>query len=346
MIIGFYFHRKNPLSFLGVAIGKFVEFNVKSSIDNYFNKGTVSKEEESVCNQSIHKPESRASCSTISDTVESDSSKSCDKKLQSNPKSSAVILNQLPSLSNNINCKKTDNCLNNNVKSIKTMFAEMKSTNKSYDDSTATIQNVDIKNESKKSSINSFFSNKLKIMSPVKNQVNDKVSDLSSRASPVSFFSKKLEIISPSKNILNDNVLPATRAQDGFFSRKLEIVSPSKPETSNDSPLLAVIQPPIMEETDGDVPSKLLCERCEKMIDIDLYDEHYDHHIAVELSKSWNSDGIVKPLVKSELHQNGLSKKKKNESGQKRKHNSNTSNSDSKKQCSSISSYFKPVLNP
>lgn len=346
MIKVFYFYRKNPLSFLGVAIGKFIEVNGKSSIDNYFNKETVSKE-EGVCNQS-NIPESRASCSTISDTVESDNSISCDKKLQSNPKSSALISNQLPSSSINSSSKKTDNS-SNNVKSIKTMFAEMKSSSKSCDDSIVTAQNVDIKNENKKTSINSFFSNKLKSMSPIKIQVDDKVStatDLSYRASPVSFFSKKLEIISPSKNILNNNVQPATRVRDSFFSRKLEIVSPSKPETNSVSPPLVVIQPSIMEETDGDVPSKLLCERCEKMIDIDLYDEHYDHHVAIELSKSWNSDSIVKPLVKSELHRSGPSKKKNNDTGQKRKHNANTSSSNSKKQCSSISSYFKPVLNP
>lgn len=342
VLIVFYFYRKNPLSFLGVAIGKFVEVNVKSSIDNYFNKGTVLKEEDSVCNQS-NIPESIATCSTTSDTAESDGGLSCDKKLQTNPKISTLISNQISS-SNHINNKKTDNCTNN-IKSIKTMFAEMKSSNESYDSSTVQVQNVNIK---KKTTINSFFSNKLKIISPVKNQVDDKITtttDSSSRASPVSFFSKKLEIISPSKNVLNDNVQSKTRAQDSFFSRKLEIISPSKTETTNDLTPVTIIQPPLIEETDENVPSKLLCERCEKMIDIDLYDEHYDHHVAVELSKSWNSDGIAKPLVKSGLH-NESPKKKKNECTRKRKNNSNTSSSNSKKQCSSISSYFKPVLNP
>lgn len=360
----FYFYRKNSLSFLGVAIGKFVEINVKSSIDSYFNKGTTLTK-EGVNNQSS-RPENIISCSTINDTAGSDCITSCSKNLQSDLKNSALLPNKLPSLLHHINSKKTDDGASNS-KNIKTMFSEMKSTNESYNNSTTSVQNVVTKKENeKKITMNSFFSKKLKIISPVKNQDDDKQTmkmNLSSPVSPVSFSSKKLEIISPLKNESNDTIEVVTQQSDSFFQKKLEIVSPSKRETiddshqasiiqlpiieeNNDSQHVSIIQLPIIEENNEDIPSKLLCERCKQMIDIDQYDEHFDHHVALELSTSLNSVNMIKSPIKNKIHLNGSSKKKKNESGNKRKHKSNNSSSNSKKQCTVISSYFKPVLDP
>jgi len=81
------------------------------------------------------------------------------------------------------------------------------------------------------------------------------------------------------------------------------------------------------------------------MIEIDEYDEHIDHHVALELSESLN---VTNPrqTLNNKIINNELTKKKKNESGKKRKHNSKASSSNSKKPCTSISAYFKPLLNP
>lgn len=70
-----------------------------------------------------------------------------------------------------------------------------------------------------------------------------------------------------------------------------------------------------------------------------------DHHVALELNESLNNTNSIQPL-KNKIIKNELVKKKKNESCKKRKHNSKASNSNLKKPCTSISSYFKPLLSP
>lgn len=280
----------------------------------------------------MSKPEDEPSCSKTNDTVRETP---CNEN-KLNSKNSSFISNPLlPSL---LHSTKTTSA--NDVKNIKTMFAQMKNSSNSI----VINQNVNSKKEEEikkhnKLNINSFFSKKLEIISPVKNQVNNKLTTVvqSSSVNSVSFFSKKLEIISPSKNIQND-VVERIQPLDSFFTKKL-----SKHQTNNDP--ASIIEPPIIENNVGDTPTMLLCERCNKMIDIEQYDEHIDHHIAIELSKSINATDIVRP-INNKINKSGPAKKKDNECGQKRKHNSKASGSISKKPCMSISSYFKPVLNP
>ncbi|CAH1732942.1 unnamed protein product [Aphis gossypii] len=396
-------HWKNPISFLGVAIGRFVEINAKSSIDNYFNKG-AGKEEKDI---NISLPETSTTCSKINNEKDSFT---LPNELQFNSKTSALLSNQLPSSSED---KKKETGVNH-VKNLKTMFAQMKSSCSSLTHCSSTLQNVNSKKEIRqqyKHDINSFFTKKLEIISPIKNQVNrnvttiiDKFSSPSSVGfelespdvispskkilndnlnkpdqSTDSFFTKKLEIISPVKNqvngnlttvvdkfslpssvgfelespgvispskkILNDNPNRSDQSTDSFFSKKLEMVSPSKYQKSDELESVPIVQFSSTEDTINCAPTTLLCERCDKMIEIDEYDEHIDHHVALELSESLN---VINPrqTLNNKIINNELTKKKKNESGKKRKHNSKASSSNSKKPCTSISTYFKPLLNP
>lgn len=298
-----FFFRKNPISFLGISIGKFVEINVKSSIDNYFNKEYV-KEKKDVTIQ-LSKLEDETSCSKTNDTIRDTPYN--ENKL--NSKNSSLLSNQLlPSLSNT----KKNKTSFSDAKNIKTMFDQMKNTTNSI----VINQNVNSKKEEEIKKQNKLNMN--------------------------SFFSKKLEIISPSKNIQNDIVERIIQPSDSLVTRKLEIVSPSKHQTNNDS--VSTIELPIIENNIESTPTMLLCEQCNKMIDIEQYDEHIDHHIAMELSKSINATDIIRP-INNKINKSGLTKKK-DKCGQKRKHISKTSEFVSKKPCMSISSYFKPVLNP
>lgn len=210
-------------------------------------------------------------------------------------------------------------------------------------------QNISSKNKEikkqNKLNMNSFFSKKLEIISPIKKQINDKLVVQSSSVNSANSFSKQLEIISPSKNRENNVVERIAQPSDSFFTRKLEIVSPSKHQTNNDLASVSIIESPNIKNSVEDTPTMLLCEQCNKMIDIEQYDEHIDYHVAMELSKSINTIDIVPP-TNNKTDMCGPSKKKANGCGQKRKHNSKDLGSVSKKSCKSISSYFKPVLNP
>lgn len=294
-----FIYRNHSLSFLGVSIGKFVETNVKSSIDNYFIRG-ITKEEKHNNIQSSN-VENEASCS------------------KNNIQSSSYI-----------NTKKNETV---DVKSIKTMFAEMKNTSNCSVSSIGKNQNLGSKNEKQnKLNLNSFFSRKLEVISPVKNQVNDKLTTVVSPSSAISInsFPKDLELISPSKSIQNYTIESVTQLPNSFFMKKLETISPSKHQAN----LLS-----ITEDDVEDIPTTLLCEQCNKQIAIDNYDEHIDFHVATELSKNINETQIVKPRsnekVKNETTKKNIKKRKLLKS----------SDSNSKKQCTSISSYFKPVLN-
>jgi len=338
-------HRKNPISFLGVAIGRFVEMNAKSSIDNYFNKGAA--KEVKNFNIQLTRPENSTTCSNIN--RESDNSTLFNEQ-QFKSKISLPLSNQPPSPLNHSNGKKNKTCIND-VKNLKTMFVQMKNSDSFFTNSFSTIQSVDPKKEIKlyKLDKNSFFTKKLEIISPVKNQVNEKITtvDQSSSTSAVGFLFESSDVISPSKNILNDNHNITTQPADSFFSRKLEIVSPSKNQKTNDSriELVPIVQSTITEDTIECAPITLLCERCDNMIDIDTYEEHIDHHVAIELSESLNIINPVQPL-NNKILKSKPTKKKKNERGLKRKQNSIASSSNPKKPCTSISSYFKPLLNP
>jgi len=233
----------------------------------------------------------------------------------------------------NVNTKKNETI---GVKNIKTMFAQMKDANNYSLNSIEKNQNLDSTNEKpNKSNLNSFFSRKLEVISPVKNQVNNKLTTvvLSPSVSSIDLPSKNLEINSFSKSIHNDTVESITQSPSSFFVKKLETVSPSKHHIN---------QLPIIEDSVENIPTTLLCERCNKLIDIDHYDEHIDFHVAIELSKSINATQIVQP-TNNEKSKNETTKK--NVCSKKRKH-LKSSNSNSKKSCLSISSYFKPVLNP
>lgn len=237
------------------------------------------------------------------------------------------------------------------VRNIKTMFAQMKNASTSSADSVVTTQQSSTKKEKKnmkQNKMNSFFSKKLEIItSPIKTEVNDKLSTevLSPSENSEEYSSKKLDNTTPTKNVENENVEKISMPLTSFFSRKLEIVSPSK-QTDPDPLPLSITSSIGSEESVEEAPIMLLCERCNKTIDIDQYDEHIDHHVAMELSKSLNTTDITQPLG-STIHKTGSSvKKKKNEFSKKRKNNNNASSSSPKKQCTSISSYFKPVLNP
>eukprot|EP00102_Acyrthosiphon_pisum_P018963 XP_016656173.1 PREDICTED: DNA polymerase eta-like isoform X2 [Acyrthosiphon pisum] len=338
---------KNPISFLGVAIGRFVEMNVKSSIDNYFNKGAA-KEVKNI-NIQLTRPENSTTCSNINS--ESDSSTLFNEQ-QFKSKISIPLSNQPASSLNHFNDKKNKTCIND-VKNLKTIFVQMKNSDSFFTNSSSTFQNVDPKKEIKQYKLdkNSFFTKKLEIISPVKNQVNEKMATVdlpqSSSTSSVGFLLKSSDVISPSKNILNDNHNITTQPADSFFSRKLEIVSPSKNQKTNVSriELVPIVQSTIIEDTIECAPITLLCERCDNMIDIDTYDEHIDHHVAIELNESLNIVNPVQPLNNRILNSKPV-KKKKNECGVKRKKNSKASSSNPKKPCTSISSYFKPLLNP
>ncbi|XP_060847284.1 DNA polymerase eta-like [Rhopalosiphum padi] len=339
-------HWKNPISFLGVAIGKFVEINAKSSIENYFNKGAA--KEEKVIIIPLPRPENSATCSKIKSESNS-STLFNEQKFSSN--TSALLSNKLPPLLNNTKHKNNETCISD-VKNLKTMFAaQMKNSNSSLTHSSLTLQNVTSKKEIRqqyKHDINSFFTKKLEIISPIKNQVNGKlttVEDKCSSENPVGFSLESPDLISPSKIISNDNHNRPDKSTDSFFSKKLEIVSPSKHQKTDESETVPTIQFSITEDTIDCAPVTLLCEKCDKMIEIDAYDEHIDHHVALELNESLNNTNSIQPL-NNKIIKNELVKKKKNESCKKRKHNSKASNSNLKKPCTSISSYFKPLLSP
>ncbi|XP_025200444.1 DNA polymerase eta-like [Melanaphis sacchari] len=338
-------HWKNPISFLGIAIGKFLEINAKSSIDNYFNKGAVKEEKDN--NIPLPRPEKSTTSSKI--IIESDSSTPINQQ-QFNTKANTLLSNHHPSSLNYSKDKKKETCTND-VKNLKTMFAQMKDSSSSSIQSSSTLQNKSSKKEIRqqyKHDINSFFTKKLEIISPVKNQVNGKITtvvDKCSSASSVGFLSESSDVIYPTKKILKDNHDRPDQSTESFFSKKLEIVSPTKHQKINDSKSVPIVQSSITKDTIDCASFALLCERCNKMIEIDAYDEHIDHHVALELSESLNTINPLQPL-NNKIIKNELSKKKKNESGKKRKHNSKASSSNSKKPCTSISSYFKPLLNP
>ncbi|XP_015373333.1 PREDICTED: DNA polymerase eta-like isoform X2 [Diuraphis noxia] len=335
-------HWKNPISFLGVAIGRFVEINAKSSIDNYFNKGSA-KEVKDI-NIQLTRPEN----STTYSNSNSESDNPTPFEQQLNSKTSAPLSNQSPLPLNHSDNKKNKTCVSD-IQNLKTMFAKIKSSDTSFNNSSSTLQNVNSKKEIKKQyklDMNSFFTKKLEIISPVKNQVNVKLKTVNQSSTENSVLLESSGKISPSKNVLNDNLERTSQPTDSFFSRKLEIVSPTKHHKPDNTKIesLPTVQSSITEDTIECVPKTLLCERCDKMIDIDIYDEHIDHHVAMELNNSLNINP-VQPL-NNKIHESKPTVKKKNERGLKRKHNSKASNSNPKKPCASISSYFKPLLNP
>lgn len=324
-------YRKNSLSYLGVAIGKFKDIKLKSSIDNYFNKG-ISKEEQVTNSQSVSSP----SCSYSNSHI-----KPCDQQQLLDSKNIAIPANQPSKPFDHSNLKKNNNN-NSDVKNLKTMFAQMKDTCHS----TITVNDLDIKEvketiKQNKHSMNSFFSKKLDIISPVKSQVNDKLTT-AVPFTTVSFFSKKLEVISPSKNGQNEQI---TSSLDSFSLKKLEMVPHSKDKNKIYEESMPSIQCPIANDGVEEDLTMLLCERCNKKIDINQYDEHIDFHVATELSDSLNTSEILP--VNDEKHKNEPVKKNINKGGKKRKQSSSsTSISDPKKSCPSISSYFKPILDP
>lgn len=325
------FYRKNALSYLGVAIGKFKEVKVKSSIDNYFNKG-ISKEEHDINSQPVNSP----SCSYSNSHIIP-----CNQQLLLDLKNIATPANQPSKPLNHSNLKK-NNISNSDVKNIKNMFSLMQD----VCHSTITANGLDTKEvkeniKQNKNNLNSFFSKKLEIISPVKNQDNDKPPS-SVPFSSVSFFSKKLEKISPSKSSQNEHI---TSSLNNFSLKKLEMPSCSKDQTKSDVESIPTVQFSIADEGNDEDLTMLLCERCNTKIDINQYDEHIDFHVATELSNSLNASEILRP-INDEKHTNGPIKKINNKSGKKRKQNSSASISNPKKSCSSISSYFKPILDP
>lgn len=314
-----------------MAIGKFVEHKTKSLLENYFNK-EISKNEKMIDIQ-LNKSENKTSCSKISYVTLEDNKNTPfqEKQLKNN----AFFTNQLLPFSNNINIEKNE-VITNNLKNIKTMFAEI---NKSKHNSIETVSNVDItKEKQNKLNASSFFNKKLETLSSAQNSNNDDL--ISAQPTVSSFFSKKLEPIYPLKNFQNNIIEKTIQPSLSFFSKKLEIVSPSKNQTIINS--ASIVELPVVNESFEEPPIALLCERCEKMIDIDEYDEHVDLHVAMDLSKNLND--IVQPAHK-ESSKSCLSKKKTVENGQKRKYNKKNSTKSSKKPCTSISSYFKPILN-
>lgn len=325
-----YFYRKNPLSYLGVAIGKFVEVKTTLSIDNYFSKG-VSKEENNIL---LNKPEIKVS-SSKTDISTATCALHVEQKPTS-PKKSTITTHHSSVKKNEVST--------NSIKNIKTMFAQMTNLTNLVPNCIEKENNLStIMENTKQNNVDSFFSNKLKIISPVKNLENssDEIPSTSE-----SFFSKKLKIISPSKNIQNDNVEKVTQLPDSFFSKKLQM--PSEDQTNSNLSSLSTIQSPVNESNfDENALMKLICERCSQMIDIEEYDEHVDYHFAFELDKNLNTINTTRSTTVDKTCTTKSKKKKKNEHGQKRKYNSKeSSSSNHKKPCMSISSYFKPVFNP
>ncbi|XP_025419360.1 DNA polymerase eta-like isoform X2 [Sipha flava] len=338
---------KTPLSFLGISINKFIKITVKSSINNYFSKGVANNKinlcvqsgilENEKINSEINNTSESDSC-TLLELIHTNDQKSSTKKC------TLISTEQLSSLDNS-NTKKNDTS-KGEMKNIKTMFAQMRNSSNCSINYIAPTENVDNKIENMKKNnnqlnMNSFFSKKLKIISPTKNQLNDQVSAKVLSASTSSLnLSKKLEVISPSKNIPNnDKVKPSNQSPDGFFSKKLEFVSPSKYQNTNHD-LELTIESPIIECCDDSVPTMLFCERCNNMIHINEYEEHIDHHVAMELSKSLNKTDIIQSTSKDKH------KTIKNNDGSKKRKNNSKSFPQQKKPCSDISLFFKPVLNP
>lgn len=312
--------------YLGVAIGKFVEVKATLSIDNYFSKG-VSKEE----NILLNKPEIKAS-SSKTDVSAAICTVHVEQK-STNFKKNTTVAHHSSVKKNEVST--------NSIKNIKTMFAQMKNSINLVPNCIETENNLStITENTMKNNVDSFFSNKLKIISPVKNVANSS-SEIPSTSE--SFFSKKLKIISPSKNIQTDIDKKVTPLPDNFFSKKLQMLSEDQANSNLSS--LSTIQSPVNESNFENGPVKLLCERCNQMIDIEEYDEHIDYHFAFELDKSLNTIDTIRSTTVDKTCTT-KSKKKKNEYGQKRKYNSKESSSNHKKPCKSISSYFKPVIDP
>lgn len=341
------YYRKNPLSFLGISIGKFVKITIKSSINNYFSKGVAKDKkdlniqsgilENEITDSEINNASGSDSC-TLLEPIHTNDQEFSSKN------STLISTEQLSSLHSS-NTKKNDSS-KGDIKSIKTMFAQIRNASNCSKNYNSPTENIVTKIENRKKNnnqfnMNSFFSKKLEIISPTKNQLNEQVSGKVLPASTSSLkFSEKLEVISPSKNISNDDeVKQSNQSPDGFFSKKLEIVSPSKYQNTNhDSE--STIQSHINELDDDSVPTMLLCERCNNMIHINEYDEHIDHHVAIELSESLNETDVIQSTSKEKhkpIKNNETSKKRKNKS---------KSFLQQKKPCSDISLFFKPVLNP
>lgn len=307
----FFLYRKNPIKFLGLSIGKFVKINTKTSINNYFNKKSLNEEKD--FDIQLNKTENGPSGFKTQDVL----------RISNNPK-----FNSKESIT------KEDESLKKHNSNIGSTILQSKAdTNK--------LQQEE-----------SFFSRKMNIISPIKNQMisNTVPTQELPYISPTNLISKNQEIVSSSKSIQNNQEKLKTKPLDGFFSRKLEIISPSKKHTNYDSMIPEpLIQSPNVDKTIDDNPTNILCDKCNKMIDIYQYDIHIDNHFAMELSKSLNAIDSVDTIIKKEPCINIIkvdSKKKTNKTSKKRKHKSNTSDSNPKKSCKSISLYFKPVSNP
>lgn len=320
IIVIFILNRKNPISFLGLSIGKFIKINTKSSINNYFNKKLINEEKH--CNTQLENTKNEKSILETQNLIE---------------KNSCLLFNDEKLISQKSNTKENNNNLVDSITSVPKL-----------------IKSTDMKQKIKKNfNKNSFFSKKLKIISPVKSQVTldskplqQELSSVASNIS-ISFFSKKLEIISPSKNIQHNEVQLNTKPP-------LDNTLLNVPSSSKDQINYGLIPKPIIEcfnidksESIDDYPLNVFCDKCNKMIDIDQYDIHIDNHFAIELSKSLNGIDTANAINSKTLVSVATeSKNKSNVILKKRKQRSKTSISNPKKSCTSISKYFKPVLNP
>lgn len=319
------------MTFIGLAIGKFKELkDEKCLINNYFNKATVT--ETNNLNKTKSAEVNIKSLETSDNFIEKTNTPTIT--LSKNLLNENDTSHQ-PSCSKNIdffrNSASKNTIESNNITQNKLSlnFSKQKLNVKPSEDYAVETNPV------KKLNVSSFFLKKLQSVSPIKEfnkdcpvpkftGVNDKDDKMSSNKTHSENKSK-----TPHNSLEGKN-----SSCIGFFCKKIDTSLQTEQEVKKS--VIQIENSVIEESNPGDDPFKLLCDKCLKKIDINEYDEHIDHHVAVELSKQLNS---IESGNKTSLSVSNLHNSRKRKQGRPK-------SSSVKKPCNnSIPSYFKPSLN-
>ncbi|XP_050540590.1 DNA polymerase eta-like [Daktulosphaira vitifoliae] len=331
---------KNPLTFIGLAVGKFKELkDEKYLINNYFNKATVTD-----TNNSNQTKSAEVNISIL------ETSNNCIKQANTHTvKPLRSILNEhyvthQPSCSKNYFPTCNSSVSNNTIKQsnitqnkLSIEFPKQKLKKEQLEDHKIETDQVN------KLDVSSFFLKKLQSVSPTKVSNND---CLEHKFVDVNNKDNKLTLInttySENEIIVSNKSLDDKQSSDiGFFCKKIDIALQTKEEVKKS--LFQIESSSIIEESNfGEDPLKLICDKCLRKLDIDEYDEHIDHHVAVELSKQLNSIKTVKIIENVSKTSSSVSNL---HNSRKRKLGRPKSLSIKKPCKNSIPSYFKPSLN-
>ncbi|XP_050419950.1 DNA polymerase eta-like [Adelges cooleyi] len=315
---------KNPLTLIGLAIGKFKEMKEgKSLINNYFNKATA-----------VETKQTNDINSTALDCKQPIHSETYVDKINKND---CLVLTQVFEKPKEIyqpsTISKSNDSITNNEKLNSEKSEKINETNNIHQES----QQYKLKSTSQ---LGGFFFKKLESIPPIKPHKTGEFSltEFNKTNHEDNNTYKSDKVTSEDKKELYDSHSIKQPFATGVFLKKLDYVSPSKQVIRDD---LSIEENSVVETAIEDNPFKLSCDRCNKLIDIEEYDEHLDHHIALELSKQLNSVENVNKIAKID----GLHKSPNKTVNNNRKRKLGIPKSPkTKKSCTkNISSYFKPV---